>query len=57
VIGNPEDDLLALLGRLIEKIRRGISVKYIEDTEQGPQIADSLGAKTIVQVSVQPPTG
>jgi hypothetical protein len=46
VIGEPEADLLALLGKLIEKIRRGISVKYIEETAYGPQIVDSPGAKT-----------
>jgi hypothetical protein len=49
VIGDPDADLLALLGRLIEKIRRGISVKYIEETEHGPQIVDSPGAKTSIQ--------
>jgi hypothetical protein len=49
VIGDPEADLLALLGKLIEKIRRNISVKYIEDTEYGPHIVDSPGSRTRIQ--------
>jgi hypothetical protein len=40
IIGAPEDDLLKLLGRLIEKIRRALSVKHIMESEHGPQIAD-----------------
>jgi hypothetical protein len=41
VIGDSEDDLFALLGRLIEKIRRALAVKYIVDDEHsGQQIAD-----------------
>jgi len=40
IIGEPEDDLLVLLGRLIEKIRRALSLKHITDASQGPQIAD-----------------
>jgi hypothetical protein len=33
IIGNPEDDLLVLLGRLIEKIRRALSTKHLTDGE------------------------
>ena len=40
VIGHPEDDLLALLGRLIEKMRRGLSVKHLDEDKFGLQIAD-----------------
>jgi hypothetical protein len=40
IIGGPEDDLLKLLGQLIEKIRRALSVKHIMESEHGPQIAD-----------------
>lgn len=40
VIGGPEDDLLGLLGRLVEKIRRAISVVHIRDGEFGLEIAD-----------------
>ena len=40
VIGKPEDDLLTLLGRLIEKIRRALSVKHITEGEHGLHIAD-----------------
>ncbi len=40
IIGSPEDDLLQLLSRLLEKIRRGLSIKHLEDHELGLQIAD-----------------
>ena len=40
IIGDPKDDLLVLLGRLIEKIRRALSLKHLTDDKHGPQIAD-----------------
>ncbi len=40
VIGDPQDDLLALLGRLIDKIRRALSLRHIGDGEFGQRIAD-----------------
>lgn len=40
IIGDPEEDRLALLGRLIEKIRRALSVKHLTSREFGLQIAD-----------------
>jgi len=40
IIGNPEEDLFALLGRMVEKIRKSLSVKHIKDGEYGLQIAD-----------------
>ena len=40
VIGKPEDDLLALLGQLVAKIRRALSVKHLETSVYGLQIAD-----------------
>ncbi len=40
VIGEAEDDLLTLLGRLIQKMRRGLSVKHLCDDRFGLQIAD-----------------
>jgi hypothetical protein len=41
IIGGPADDLLVLLGRLIAKIRRALSVKHLVDGELGLQIGDS----------------
>jgi len=41
VIGDPEGDLLTLLARLIEKIRRALSVKHIREGEHGVQIGDN----------------
>jgi hypothetical protein len=39
-IGDPEGDLLALLGRLIEKMRRALSIQHVIDGELGLEIAD-----------------
>ena len=40
IIGEPEEDLLALLGRLIQKMRRALATKYLTDGEYGLQITD-----------------
>lgn len=40
IIGDPKDDLLELLGRLIAKMRRALSTKHLTDGEHGLQIAD-----------------
>lgn len=40
IIGDPADDLLMLLGQLIQKIRRGLSTKHLIDGQHGLQIAD-----------------
>jgi len=40
IIGNPTDDLFVLLGRLIEKMRRALSIKHLSDGQLGLQIAD-----------------
>ena len=45
IIGDPQEDQLALLGRLIEKIRRALSIKHLKDGELGPQIADRLAVQ------------
>jgi len=40
IIGDPEEDLLVLLGRLIEKMRRALSTKHLTNGEHGLQIAE-----------------
>ena len=40
MVGDPEDDLFTLLGRLIQKIRRTLSIKHLEDDGKGLHIAD-----------------
>jgi hypothetical protein len=40
IIGDPEDDLMVLLGRLIEKMRRALSVQHLKHGDFGLQIAD-----------------
>lgn len=40
--GDRENDLFALLGRLIEKIRRALAIKHLVDEEHGLRIADQM---------------
>jgi hypothetical protein len=40
IIGDPEGDLLVLLGRLIEKMRRALSTKHLTNGNHGLQISD-----------------
>lgn len=42
VIGEPEDDPLELLGRLIGKMRRALALTHLEDTAHGPEVNDRL---------------
>ncbi len=49
IIGRPEEDQLLLLGRLIEKIRRGLSLKHVEHDEMGLQIADHRSVRGVVE--------
>lgn len=42
IIGNPDEDMFVLLGRMMQKIRRALSVKYIEDGEYGVQFAGEV---------------
>jgi hypothetical protein len=42
IIGDPEDDPLKLLARLIERMRRALSVKHIEQSDLGLQIAGQV---------------
>jgi hypothetical protein len=42
IIGEPEEDLLTLLSRLIGKMRRALSVNHVQDGEYGLQIADRV---------------
>ena len=40
MLGQPDDDPLPLLGKLIERMRRSLSVRYIVSDEDGRHIAD-----------------
>jgi hypothetical protein len=42
IIGDPEEELLALFGRLIEKIRRALSIRHLKRGSVGLQIADQV---------------
>ena len=45
LIGDPEDDLLVLLGRLIEKMRRGLSIKHL----RGGELEAHIGEDAVVR--------
>ena len=49
IIGEPQEDLLVLLGRLIEKMRRGLSVKHVSKGEYGLQIADHRVVRGVIE--------
>ena len=40
ILGEPDDEPLPLLGRLIERIRRSLSIRYLVRSENGTHIAD-----------------
>lgn len=40
IIGAPGEDQLVLFGRLVEKMRRALSVKHLRDGDYGLQISD-----------------
>ena len=48
-IGDPEEDLLALLGKLVEKMRRALSIKHLEDDELGLPIAEHLTVRGLIE--------
>lgn len=48
LISEPEDDLPALLGRLIDKIRRALSTVHIGDGEFGLQITDHRMVRDLI---------
>jgi hypothetical protein len=49
IIGEPQEELLVLLGRLIAKIRRALSIKHVKDGELGLQIADHLAVQGTIE--------
>ncbi len=48
VIAEPEEDQLALLGRLIAKLRRALAVQHIADSEHGLQITEPLVVRGLI---------
>ena len=42
VIGQPHDDPLELLGRLIGKMRRALELTHLDDSDHGPHVNDRL---------------
>lgn len=49
IIGQPMEDLLVLLGRLIEKIRRALSTKHLTNGEYGLQVADHRIVRGLIE--------
>jgi hypothetical protein len=42
IVGEPDGEPLSLLGSLIERMRRSLSVRYLESGEEGARIADQM---------------
>jgi len=42
ILGKPDDEPWSLLGRLIERMRRSLSIKHLVRSEHGTQIADRM---------------
>ena len=42
VVGEPDDEPLELLGKLIGKMRRALALTHLEDTDHGLQVNDGL---------------
>ena len=49
IIADPEDDLMVLLGLLIEKIRRALSVKHLVQRNSSWAIADHRLVRAVIQ--------
>jgi hypothetical protein len=54
IIGDPEDDLMVLLGKMIERIRRALSIKHLTKGEFGWQIAERQVVRAVIQSDCQP---
>jgi len=54
ILGEPDDEPLSLLGRLVERMRRSLSVKYLVRSELGTQIADQTVRGRIEWDETQP---
>jgi hypothetical protein len=48
-IGEPQDDSLALLGRLIGRMRRALALTHLEDIGHGLQVSDRLVLRGTVE--------
>jgi hypothetical protein len=49
IIGDPADDLLVLLGRLVEKMRRALSIKHLRRGDLGLEIADEQVVRGLIE--------
>jgi hypothetical protein len=52
IIGDPEDDVLVLLGRLIQKVRRALATKHLTDGQFGLQIADDRVVRGKIEADI-----
>jgi len=52
IIGEPEEDLLVLLGRLIQKMRRALATKHLRQSEFGLQISDDKVVKGKIEADL-----
>jgi hypothetical protein len=53
IIGDPDEDLLVLLGRLIQRMRRALSIKHLTDGKYGLQIADDRVVRAKIEADIE----
>jgi hypothetical protein len=52
IIGEPEEDLLVLLGRLIQKMRRALAIKHLTHGKYGLEIADHRTVRAKIEADI-----
>ena len=55
VIGEHDDDPLALLGKLVAKMRRALSLTHLEESELGPQVNNRMVVRGRVDCDLDAP--
>jgi hypothetical protein len=52
IIGDPEEDMLVLLGRLIQKMHRSLAIKHLTHGQFGLQIADHRTVRAKIEADI-----
>jgi hypothetical protein len=52
IIGDPEEDMLVLLGRLIQKMRRALATKHLTEGQYGLRIADDRVVRGKIEADI-----
>lgn len=57
IIGDPGEDQFVLFGRLVEKMRRSLSVKHLENGDYGLEISDQRIVRGRIESDESPDSG